>query len=139
THRFDQDAVEPERVEDIGDLFGGGCEATLRPAGRHRSNEDAWIEADRFHPDAIAEQCASGKGARRVHGDHSDLQAVLAIRPHQLLGERALAGARGARDADALRAPLAKPLVDRRQDTLEALALILDEADRARERRRVAS
>ena len=57
--RLDENPVEPKGVEDIRDFFGRGREAALGAAGRHGADEDAGIEADRFHANAIAQQRAA--------------------------------------------------------------------------------
>jgi len=56
----------------------------------------------------------------------------------QPLGERALARAGRPGDADPPRPAPAEAGVHVRQQPLEAVALVLDEADRARQRRRLA-
>src|SRR5438105_10680364 len=106
---FDENAIEAERLEDVGDLFGRRREATLGAPGRHRANEHARIETDGFHPNAIAQQRAAGKRTRRIDGDHADLEAAFAIGADQLFGERALSRARRSRDPDALGLSLADP------------------------------
>jgi hypothetical protein len=56
----------------------------------------------------------------------------------QSLGERAFPRARGTRDADAPGPGAAGERVRVRQHALEPVALILDQGDRPRERRRLA-
>ena len=58
---------------------------------------------DRVHPDAVAEQRAAGLAPRRVDRDDRDAQRVALVEPeaaHELVGERALARAAGAGDAE---------------------------------------
>ena len=57
---------------------------------------------DRVHADPVAQQRAAGLAARRVDRDDRDLQAIVLVEaeaPHQLVGQRALAGTAGAGDA----------------------------------------
>src|SRR5207249_9612789 len=136
---FNEDAIKSERVQDIGDLFGGGRETALRAARGHGANEDALVEAHRLHANAVAEERAAGKRTRRIDGDHGDLAAALPVGPHQLFGEGALPGSGRAGDADALRAALPNAFVNFRQYTFEPVALVLDQADGAGECRGVAA
>ncbi len=58
---------------------------------------------DRVHADAIAEQRAAGLAPRRIDRDDRDLQPVVLVEPEapdQLVGQRALARAAGAGDAE---------------------------------------
>ena len=58
---------------------------------------------DRVHADAVAQQRAAGALARRVDGDDGELQRVALVEAeaaHQFVGERGLAGAAGAGDAE---------------------------------------
>ncbi len=137
--RLDQDAIESECLQDVGDFFGGGRETALRAARRHRANEDARVEAHRLHPNAVAEERTAGKGTGGIDSDHGDFEAALPVGTHQLFGEGALPGAGRAGDTDALRAALPDALVDFRQDALEPVALVLDQTDGARERSGVAA
>ena len=66
---------------------------------------------DRVHADAVAEQRAAGLAPRRIDRDDRDLQRVVLVEAeaaHELVGERALAGAAGAGDAER-RAPSTSP------------------------------
>jgi hypothetical protein len=57
---------------------------------------------DRVHADAVAQQRAAALAARRVDGDHGHAQAVVLVEAQaadQFVGERGLAGAAGAGDA----------------------------------------
>ncbi len=61
-----------------------------------------WSDAERVHPDAIAEQRSPTAPASGVDSEHGDAQLVLLIEPepeHELVGERRLPGAAGASDA----------------------------------------
>src|SRR5256885_5002209 len=51
--RLHEDALEPERLEQIGHLLRRGCEATVCAAGRHRTDEHVRVEAGGLHPDEI--------------------------------------------------------------------------------------
>ena len=55
------------------------------------------------HPDTVAEQGPAAAAPGRVDGDHGDAELVLLVdaeAPHQLVGQRGLAGAAGAGDAE---------------------------------------
>ena len=85
-----------------GDGFRQGPgDLAARVAGGERAHVDVGV-ADGVHADAVAQQRAAGALARGVHGDHGDLEAVGLVQadaPDQLVGERALARAAGAGDA----------------------------------------
>ena len=71
-------------------------------ARRERAHVDVRM-LDRVHPDAVAEQRAAGLAPRRVDRDDRDLQRVVLVEAEaadQLVGQRALAGAAGAGDAE---------------------------------------
>ena len=85
-----------------------------------------------FHANAIAEQRAAGERRRRIDGDDADREPRVAVRAREQRRERALARARRAGDADAPRA--ADPRLQAREQRVESGAMILDDADRARER-----
>ena len=71
-------------------------------ARRERAHEDV-RPVDRVHADAVAEQRAAGLAARRIDRQDGDLHCVALVEAeaaHQLVGERALARAAGAGDAE---------------------------------------
>ncbi len=100
--RLDDHEVEPrggargrDVVERRGHL-GAGL------AGRQRAEEDD-VRVDAVHPDAVAEQGAAPAPAGRVDGEHGDAHLVLAVPAQaadELVGERGLARAAGAGDAE---------------------------------------
>jgi len=134
-HRFHQDPGEPERLEQIGHFFGGGGQAAVRAPRGHRADEDVRIEARRFHPDTVAQQRAARERARGIDRHDTDRESLSAVMLDQPLGERALAGARGSGDADAPRDAAPELRVRMAQHPLEAVPLVLDERDRAGQRR----
>ena len=85
-----------------------------------------------LHADPVAQQRAAGEWARGVDADHGDGVALRAIHLDEAFGERALAGARRARDADASRPP--DVAMDATEEGLEAGSCVLDYGDGARER-----
>ena len=133
--RLHEDALEPERLEQIGHLLRRGCEATVCAAGRHRTDEHVRVEAGGLHPDAVTQQRPAGERAGRIHGYHPHRQPAPPEVPDEVLGQRALAGAGGAGDPDAPGAAVAQARVRVRQHPLEPVALVLDQADRTRQRR----
>ena len=137
--RFDENTIEAERLEDVGDFLGRRREAALGAPGGHRTDEHPRIETDGLHANAVAEERAPGKGTGRIDGDHADLEAALAIGTDELFGERALARARRSRYPDALSVSLTDPGMQLRQDAFKPFALILDETDGAGQRGRVAA
>ncbi len=71
---------------------------------------------DRVHPDAVAEQRAAGLAPRRIDRDYRDPQLVLLVQTKaadNLVGERALARAAGAGDAEGGRRRLRRSGVQR--------------------------
>ena len=127
--RFDEDAIETERLEDVGHLFRRRGEAAEGAAGRHRADEHAGIEAHRLHADAVAEQRATGERARRVHRNHRDAEILPAVALHEALGEGALPRSRRSREADATRATAADAGVRVGEHVFTAGAAVLHEAD----------
>ncbi len=107
---LDDDKVEASRLA-CGDRIGQcGGDLGARVARRERAHVDVRM-ADRVHPDAVTEQRATGLAPRRVDRKDRDTQRVLLVEPepaHQLVGERALARAAGARDAQHRRLHLAR-------------------------------
>ena len=82
-----------------------------RAAGGHRAEEHllavptghARDPAEGVHPDPVAEQRAAAAPAGRVDREHGDAQLVLLVEAEpadELVGERGLAGAAGAGDAE---------------------------------------
>ncbi len=77
----------------------------LAPAARRERAEEDAIAVEAVHPDPVAEQRAAALAPRRVDGDDGDPQLVLLVgaeAAHQLVGERGLARAAGAGDAEEL-------------------------------------
>ena len=73
-----------------------------RPAGGERPHEHVGV-VDGVHADPVAEQRAPGPPACGIDGHHRDAQLVLVVEaeaPHQLVGERGLAGPTRAGDAE---------------------------------------
>jgi hypothetical protein len=63
---------------------------------------------DGVHADAVAQQRTAGAFARRVDGDHGELELVVLVEAeaaHQFVGEAGLAGAAGAGDAEGRHLP----------------------------------
>src|SRR4029077_12076087 len=114
-------------------------ETALRAARGHGSNEHARIETHRFHADPVAEERAAREGTGGIDRDDRHLETALAIGADQLFGECALPRAGWPGDADAMGAALSDLPVQRREDALEPIALVLDQTDRTRERRGVAA
>ncbi|OLD02406.1 MAG: hypothetical protein AUI99_06075 [Gemmatimonadetes bacterium 13_1_40CM_3_69_22] len=137
-HGLDQDALEPEGLQQVGHLRRRGGEAAVRAAGRHRADEDARIQAGGLHADAVAQQGATGEGTRGIDRHHADPESLRAKLLDQPLGERALARTGRPGNADAPCPALAEAGVHVGQQALEAVALVLDEANRARQRGRLA-
>ena len=71
-------------------------------ARRQRAHEDL-VGVDGIHADAVAEQRAARALARRVDRDDGDAQTIVLIEAQaqdQFVGQRGLAGAAGAGDAE---------------------------------------
>ena len=99
---FDDDEVEARdlaRRDDVGQRLRDLAAGVARG---ERAHVDLRM-LDRVHPDPVAEQRAAGLAPRRVDGDDRDLQRVALVdaeAPHQFVGQRALARAARAGDAE---------------------------------------
>src|SRR6266566_2749397 len=114
-------------------------DSAVRAAGGHGPDEHPRVEAGRLHPDAVAQQRPAGEGTGGIDRDDAHPELPGAEPLDQPLGERALARAGRSRDADAPRRAPAQAGMHVRQQALEPIALVLDEADRAGQRRRLPS
>jgi len=113
-HRLEQHALEAECLEQIGDFLRRRGESAVRAPRRHRADEHAGIDAGGFHPDPVAEQRPTGE--RLVGSTHDADGEVTGAEPlDQRFRERALAGSRGAGDADPPRAAAPEQPVRMRQ------------------------
>ncbi len=97
---LDQDPLEPCRVQHVAHFPGAGGETAQRPASRHRSDIDAFIEGHRLHPDPVSQQGSTRERAGRVHRHDGDPLLLKPPLPHQLLGQGGLAGSRRPGDSD---------------------------------------
>ena len=98
---LDDDQVEAGSLA-RGDRVGqAGGDLAARAAGRERAHEHG-PAVERVHPDAVAEQGAAALAPRRVDGNERDRDVgpVEAEAAQDLVGQRRLAGAAGARDAE---------------------------------------
>jgi hypothetical protein len=99
---FDDHQIEAGQLAG-GEHFGqGGRELGARVTRRQRAHVDVRM-LDGVHPDAVAEQRTTGTLARGVDGNDRQLDAVALVEPeaaHQFVGQRRLAGAAGASDAE---------------------------------------
>jgi hypothetical protein len=102
---LDQDEAEPRGVHQVDAVGGRPREPAQRAARRHRADEDAGIESEIAHADAVAENRAARERRRRVDGEDADRATARAGHERQRAGQRALAGAGRAGDPDDLRAP----------------------------------
>jgi hypothetical protein len=101
----------------------------------HRAEVDAAVVQLRLETHAIAEERATGEWAGGIHRQHPHALPARAQLAHQPRRERALADARRSGDADAHRAALqTRHAVDQ---LIATRAIVLDDADRARQRARI--
>ena len=93
--------VEAQRLQEGDAILQHGIGRHVLAAGGHRTHVDA-LAAQRVHADAVAEQRATGTAAGGIDRDHRDVHLREARQEavHQLVGDRRLAGAAGAGDAD---------------------------------------
>ena len=77
---LDENSINAERVEHVGDFARRGGEPAERAARGHRPNEHAGVERDRLHADPVAEQRAAGERRRRIDRDDADREPRLAVR-----------------------------------------------------------
>src|SRR5690606_26028830 len=76
---LDEYPIEAEGVHNVGDFPGGERESADPAATGHGPYEDALVERDLVHPDAVAEQRAAGERRGRVDGDDGDGLAARTI------------------------------------------------------------
>ena len=115
-HGFHQDELEAHGIEHGTGVVGRTRQSAALPAGPHRADEDPGIERVPAHAQSIAEQCAPGEGARRVHREHPDPATLAARLRDDQVHERGLARPRRPGDPHDVRAP------GRGEDTLQDLA-----------------
>ena len=99
---LDDHEIGTPRLGGEDDLVEGGRHFAARGARRQRSEEDLWA-VDGVHADAVAQQRAAAPAPRGIDRDHGDAQLVALVEaepPQQLVGQRRLARAAGARDAE---------------------------------------
>ena len=99
---LDDDQVEPGQPAGRDHLGQGRADLRAGVAGGERAHVDVRV-VDGVHADAVAEQGPAGALARRVDADDGQMQPVLLVEaeaPHQFVGERTLARAAGAGDAE---------------------------------------
>ncbi len=89
------------RLQEGDAVLQHGIGRHVLAAGRHRTHVNA-LATQRVHADAVAEQRATGTAAGGIDRDHRDVHLREARQEavHQLVGDRRLAGAAGAGDAD---------------------------------------
>ncbi len=99
--RLHQHEAEAGGDADVDRRPGGRRQRVVRLPRREGAHVDA-LRAERVHPDPVAEQRAAGAPLRRVHGEDRDREVgeVGEEAAHQLVGQRRLSGAAGARNAD---------------------------------------
>src|SRR5262249_52348363 len=67
--RLDEVRFVPRRVHDVARVDGRARETAVAAARGHRADVDARIERALLHADAVAEERASGEGARGIDGE----------------------------------------------------------------------
>jgi hypothetical protein len=128
TDRLDQDAIEAGGVEQITDLARGGGEPAERSAAGHGPDVYAFVQRDGFHPDAIAQECTTGKRAGRIDRHDRHLETGRAVVVDQTLYQGGLACAGWACNANAT-SPAEQP-VNLTEKPLEAGPGVLNHRDR---------
>ena len=98
---LDDDEIEAGRLAGGDDVRQVGGHLAVRIPGRQRAHEHLGA-VDRVHADAVAEQGAAALALGRVDGDDRDarFRIVEAEAADQFVGQRRLAGAAGAGDAE---------------------------------------
>ena len=111
--RLDDHQVEAGRLAHLNRPGRDRRHLAFGAAGRDGAHVNP-AAVDRVHADAVAEQGAAGAPAGRVDGDQRNAQIglVLAEPLDDLVGQRALAGAARAGDAEDRRADLRRPFSD---------------------------
>ena len=100
------------------------------PSSRHRADEDSGIGRVRTHADAVAEDGTTGTRARWIDGEHRHRVAERAQHTDEPIGERRLANARRAGDADGV--GMTAVGCERRHCRAGCLLIGLDERQQAR-------
>ena len=101
TGGFHDDQIEALPLQAGDGVFQHGIGGHVLAAGRHRAHEQI-RRAQAVHTDAVAQQGAAAAAAGRIDRNHRDAHAreTLQETVQQLIGDRALAGAAGAGQAD---------------------------------------
>src|SRR5207247_11121806 len=106
-------------------------ETSEMAARAHRADEDTRVEEMVGEPDAIAEQRALRKRARRIDRDHADALLPAAHVADERADQRRLADTRRACDSDAVRA--SRVGINLADEVVRERVAILDERDRTPE------
>ena len=124
--RLDQHDLRPPRVHQPGEVRHRTRQAPERPPRRHRPDEHAGVFEMVLHTDAIPQDRTAAEGAGRIDRQHRDARRTSPERSDQAIGQRALAGAGAARDADRPRA--ARVRIELTQELLVARRPVVDPA-----------
>src|SRR4029077_14065719 len=100
---LDHDHVEAAHVEDVRGCERSASQTSGGAAGGHAAYEDAWIEHQLAHADAIAENSAAGERAGGVDCDDRNPSIVPPDLLHQLAHQGGFAAAWHPGDADDVR------------------------------------
>ena len=133
---LDEDSVHTKGVEHIADLASRRRQPTYGTSGGKRADVDTRIERHILHPDSVAEQRTARKGRSGINGDDPHRESLGAIVSCEMGRERALASSR--RTGDASPPGASQFGMPRSEQPLEPVAVVLDDADGARKRRRPA-
>ena len=86
--RLDDDRVESERGERVGDSVAGLCQPAKLSARGHGADEDTRVFRVLLHANAIAEEGAACEGRRGVNRHHRDAGSALPKGGHELAHQR---------------------------------------------------
>src|SRR5262249_21380284 len=132
---LDDDDVGPPSVEDTNDVNGRARQPAERASGRKRPDEDVRIAEVPLHPNAVTEDGAARERAGRIDGDDCNALLLTAVFGDEAIGQRALARARIAGDADGPSPAGVRAEV--LEDGEIVTNAVVDEATHARRRTRV--
>ena len=94
TDGFDQQTSLPAGFYHGRDVRGGGRQSAKKATSRHTANVESGIGVVALHPNAVAQDCSSGKRAGGIDGNDADSLLLGAIVAGQPIDERAFSRTR---------------------------------------------
>ena len=136
TDGFDKDDIFAERIHRLDRIRCLVGEAAKAAACPHAADENALVERQIIHTDAVAQDGSAGKGACGVDGNDADGLSALSVLLGKLVRHGALAGTGRTRDAKDV--GMSGMRIERLHDVGGIRPLVLDRRDGARESEAIA-